>query len=171
MMSPYKCPNCGGIDKFDGVACPHCDYIWRYDDLANFGPEDYAFIVKFECRNCGNTFRRGFQENDSVWYDPPSIYDQVKIDSVNGNLLGGTINGKHFRPQCEVCQSDSSLIIADRTPISPVGPANTETLDAIEHLQEALTALNAAIETGDLEDRETDIEYMQKKLRDYINHI
>ena len=111
-----KCPECGEEEKFDGPNCTHCQYTYRYEDRADYDPEDYAFTVKFGCKNCGREFKHGFAKGDEVHPKGVGRRD-FQLDEVNGNIYIGEIDGKHCRIQCPTCDIDHSLIVIEQTPI------------------------------------------------------
>jgi hypothetical protein len=111
------CPQCGKEEEHGGSAnCTHCQYTYRYDDRADYDPEDYVFTVKFHCMNCGREFKLGFGRGDEV--HPKGVGRRnFQLDEVNGNPYLAKVNDAQCRIQCPTCEVDHSLSVVKRTPI------------------------------------------------------
>ncbi|SDZ82202.1 hypothetical protein SAMN04488065_0574 [Haloplanus vescus] len=112
-----QCPECGKEEEFEtNVKCKGCYYTYRYDDRADYDPEDYAFTVKFRCMNCGREFKHGFGKGDEV-RPKNSTKRNFQLDEVNGNPYIADVDGARCQIQCPTCDVDHSLTVVERTPV------------------------------------------------------
>lgn len=110
------CPKCGEEEEYNSESCHHCQHVFRYEDRADYDPQDIVFTVTYECKNCSRTFKHGFGEEDEVY--PKGIGNPgFSINDVTGNRYVEIIAGEGCRPQCPTCKNDTFLSVKERKPV------------------------------------------------------
>jgi len=111
-----ECPECGKEREFSSVEIyQNCHYTFRYDDVANYEPQDLVFTVKFRCKNCGDDIKWGFSKKDKVW--PKGAGPNFQLNETTGNPYLASVNGNRCWLQCPTCEIDTSLYEINRVPI------------------------------------------------------
>lgn len=66
MEREHQCPKCGAKVNFGYRDCTECSHTFAYDEERNLENETPAFLVEFECGNCGREWSHKFKAKDEV---------------------------------------------------------------------------------------------------------
>lgn len=111
-----ECPKCGVEQETKNKHCSNCQHTFRYEDLADYDPEDIAFTIEFKCMNCDRTFKRGFAKGDKV--EPAGARrNKNVINPVTGNRYEAWIDDYPCILQCPTCDNDTSLYVTGKNPL------------------------------------------------------